>query len=101
MPIPPPYDNPPEIGPEFSLVVWAFNELSRERDPSSIDGKIIRVNRITYRAIREWAEFKGYANDPDLMDELYTLVRAMDTVWVEVETKAIKAQAGKRHGKPA
>lgn len=83
------------------MIVWAFNELSRERDPSTIEGKRVNIPRISYRAIREWADFRGYSDDADLMDELYTLVRAMDTVWIEVESKLIREQQGKPNGKPA
>lgn len=99
--IPPPYDDPPTIGPEYGLFVWAFNDLSREREPSTIDGKQVKVNRISYRSIREWAEHQGYSRDADLMEELYALVRGMDTVWVEVEVKRIRSEMGKKHGKPA
>jgi hypothetical protein len=82
------------------LHVWAFNELSSEREPSTIDGKRVQVHRITRPAIREWAEQHGYTRDNDLMQELYALVRALDTVWVETETKTLKQKANK-HGKPA
>ncbi len=101
IPIPAPYDDPPYLGPEFNLFLWAFEELSRERDPSTLEGRHISVKRITYKAIREWAEFQGCADDPDLLDELYVLIRALDTVWVEHETKSLRSKMGAQNGKPA
>jgi hypothetical protein len=101
MPIPPPYDNPPSIGPEFNLFVWAFDQLSRERDPTTVDGKHVSVKRIRYSAIRDWAEFHGLTSDSDLLEELYTFIPALDTLWVEHEAKSIRSKAGKKHGKPA
>lgn len=92
IPIPPPYDNPPEVGPEFGLYVWAFNSLTAERDPITATKDAVSVPRITYKAIREWAEFHGYAGDTDFMREFVILIREMDSVWVEAETKRLKRE---------
>lgn len=98
LPIPPPYDNPPTIGVEFDAFFWAFLELSREREPPTANGKQVTVKRISYRALREWAEYRGFSSDEDFMYELTEYVRALDTVWVEHETKRLTRDIGKSDG---
>lgn len=99
MPIPAPYDNPPTIdGKLFGVFIRAFNQLSQERRPSEINGKNVTVHRISYRDLREFAQFNGYDRDPEFMEELTAYVRALDTVWIELEVKRLKR--GTDNGKP-
>lgn len=99
MPIPAPYDNPPTInGKLYGSFIAAFNQLSQERRPSERNGKTVTVHRITYRDIREYADFYGYSKDLEFMEELIIYVRALDTVWIEIETKRLKR--GPESGKP-
>ena len=100
MDIPAPYDDPPYIEDKFfGIFIWAFNTLSAEREPSEqIDRKNWKINRISNKAIREWAELYDYHTDHDFMYELLIYIRALDTVWVELELKRLK---GASHGKPS
>lgn len=77
--------------------MWAFNELSAERQQSEITKNplSVRVHRITRKAMREWAEYHGFARDLDFMQELSVYVPALDAVWCEVEFKRLRREASK------
>lgn len=97
IPIPPLYLDPPEIGPEFAAFVWAFNELSAERQQSEVTRNpvTVKIYRITRKAMREWAEYHGFVRDLQFMEELAIYVRALDTVWCDVEHKRLRREASK------
>lgn len=96
IPIPAPFDDPPEIPFHLAIFATAFRELSEERQYSA-EG----VHGITRKQINEWAQSYKFDNDSEFMDELFTHIRAIDAVWVarEVKERRRKQRKGGKNGK--
>lgn len=98
-PIPPPWDNPPELGPGAGIFMTAFNELNAER-PYHPE----YITRINVRQIRQWSTDNGFAGDVDFVQELIAHITVMDNAFIPLEVERRKREAkrakGPVNGKP-